>query len=557
MKTLLILVALSTLVLLSCAEVDKEFTVAGHLTGAEDRATPLAHVHLIGLGGDLSNPVRSVRVADDGSFELIVPGEGYFEIFASAVGHLGTRVPLITDSRDPITNLKIRLAPYRYIDPLINIRIIGDWNDFNWRAAEPMTLQEDGTFIYERPADGDTLAYQLVNAVESGHSVNGTEADYYVYDGGGDYISVLRTEGDEGDVVRVVFDPKAAALPYHPDLPVIDFGDKHRSMNEGVEIGRRVEQGLENINTAAMSYMEEHGSIDGFEPDASALLQFLREKIAGGQAQATRRYAAVRMAGLPTMGIELGQEDIAGIKDAVPVSDGLWSAAPMSMPAIFRDTIGDDGMIELFERDLAKVESGRVKAVMLLEIGLHAKEAGDSARYHDIYDDLTKNYADLGVPWLDYRVRTELNPYLKISRGKPLPDFEVRLMDGGGTVSKETMKGKYWLMDFWATWCGPCVGEMPKLHEAYESFKHANLEVLSISLDRSPEDVQGFRKDSWTMPWHHTFAEGGFEADISRLFEVDGIPKPILVSPEGTIIATGAELRGEALEATLARHLSE
>ncbi len=57
------------------------------------------------------------------------------------------------------------------------------------------------------------------------------------------------------------------------------------------------------------------------------------------------------------------------------------------------------------------------------------------------------------------------------------------------------------------------------------------------------------------MPWLHTFVEGGFKSPLAESFEVWGIPKPILIGPAGTILATDSELRGEKLEATLARHL--
>ena len=98
---------------------------------------------------------------------------------------------------------------------------------------------------------------------------------------------------------------------------------------------------------------------------------------------------------------------------------------------------------------------------------------------------------------------------------------------------------------------------MPELHTAYEEFGGENFEILSISFDGAPEDVAKFRKKKWDMPWLHAFAEGNFQSDLAKTFEVSGIPKPILVDPNGMIIATEMELRGEKLSQTLARYVGD
>ncbi len=122
-------------------------------------------------------------------------------------------------------------------------------------------------------------------------------------------------------------------------------------------------------------------------------------------------------------------------------------------------------------------------------------------------------------------------------------------------VSNKSLLGKFYLMDFWAVWCGPRVGEMPNLHKAYKRFHAANLEFLSLSFDARPRDVKKFRQGKWEMPWLHSFVEGGFRNEIAKKFEVAGIPKPILVSPDGTILATEGALRGKNLEETLAKFI--
>jgi hypothetical protein len=97
---------------------------------------------------------------------------------------------------------------------------------------------------------------------------------------------------------------------------------------------------------------------------------------------------------------------------------------------------------------------------------------------------------------------------------------------------------------------------MPNLHDAYESFGDAGLEILSISFDRKPEDITSFRYRRWPMPWHHAYAEDGFGGDLAKSFGVKGIPKPILVGPDGIVVSADFLLRGPDLQRTLRKVLA-
>jgi len=136
-----------------------------------------------------------------------------------------------------------------------------------------------------------------------------------------------------------------------------------------------------------------------------------------------------------------------------------------------------------------------------------------------------------------------------------VPDFSVAALDEPGKAhTNYSLAGRTYLIDFWAVWCRPCVSEMPHLHQVYDKYKERNFEILSVSLDRRPEDVARFRQ-KWKMPWLHAYAAGGFDNETARRFRITGIPAPILVDAAGRIIARGGRLRGKNLEYTLGQAL--
>lgn len=151
---------------------------------------------------------------------------------------------------------------------------------------------------------------------------------------------------------------------------------------------------------------------------------------------------------------------------------------------------------------------------------------------------------------------TVYNPDALILTGKPLPDFDVKEFGSDARITKASMLGKYYLVDFWGSWCGPCIRELPAMTAAFEKYKgRKGFTILSLALDPSEEVVKKFRGKRFAMPWMHTVLTGIFKDPVCEKFEVMGVPKPILVGPDGMIVATEPDLRGEELEKTLEKFL--
>ncbi len=123
----------------------------------------------------------------------------------------------------------------------------------------------------------------------------------------------------------------------------------------------------------------------------------------------------------------------------------------------------------------------------------------------------------------------------------------------GKAIDLAEYKGKVLLIDFWATWCGPCMAELPNVIAAYEKFHGKGFEILGISLD---EDREAFDKciADRKMTWRHHFDGKGWKNEVAQAYGVNSIPATYLVGKDGKVVAVG--LRGEKLEKELARLLA-
>jgi thiol-disulfide isomerase/thioredoxin len=141
--------------------------------------------------------------------------------------------------------------------------------------------------------------------------------------------------------------------------------------------------------------------------------------------------------------------------------------------------------------------------------------------------------------------------------GAKFPDFNEKDLTGS-PLSIANYKGKVVLIDFWATWCGPCVRDLPSVLEVYHKYHDKGFEIIGISLDRQQDKakLENFIKEK-NMPWQQFYDGGYWTNKLSTKYGVNSIPATYLLDGEGKILGKGEDIRGKNLDGAVAKALAK
>ena len=131
------------------------------------------------------------------------------------------------------------------------------------------------------------------------------------------------------------------------------------------------------------------------------------------------------------------------------------------------------------------------------------------------------------------------------------PDFTITDAEGN-QVNLSDFFGKPIVLNFWASWCGPCRQEMPEVKKIYEQYKDKGFDIVGVSLDNNKKAWVG-AINKMELPWHHISDLKGWQCEGAAVYGINAIPATILFGPDGKVVAAG--LRAHELAAKLAELL--
>lgn len=176
-----------------------------------------------------------------------------------------------------------------------------------------------------------------------------------------------------------------------------------------------------------------------------------------------------------------------------------------------------------------------------LAIFRHNQVTGDYAKQETLFNTLSENIRNSAI---GKYVAQQIGSNTAAGYGKPLANFS-QADTTGNEISLAAFKGKYVLVDFWASWCRPCRMENPNVVRTYEKYKNKNFTVLGVSLDQDKQKwVSAIAEDN--LNWTNLSDLKGWSNAVAAQFAIQSIPQNLLIDPAGNLI--GKNLRGSALE---------
>ncbi len=504
--------------------------VEGILLGIDGR--PMTHARVAVSGVD----AESVSVAEDGRFRLELQREGMVLIEYAGANHEPHRVAMLIEEPGTSVGVDVRLAP---IEQTLESgdTVSGAAKNDTLRPTDHQTSAPGGRGSL-LPGTRD-IRFQNAGLVPQ-ESAGRSDGTVCFHQSDGIWTTVRPAVGGG---TTVVFDPRL--VPSTNDRATVMYREGFQ--REAVKLLERMEG-----HRAAFPWEDRSDRTDDHARETRLRTDRITWAIASTRDVSVQRLHYFEYLMLITQsGSPVDTPYIRNALDVITPQSHVWEIDPLVLlNAVSRigSPIEPGGYVDRF---LVSSGDPMVRAQIAYSLAHMTRSSGDTAalgRYMTLLNGQLRS-----TPYAQHAT-TEFAPDRRIRAGLPAPDFHCTAVEnGGGSHSRKSLLGRLYLIDFWATWCVPCVAEMPALHDAHRKFQGRGFQILSISLDSRPELVTRFRQGKWPMPWLHGFVQNGLNSDIARAFEVVGIPKAILVDEDGIIIATEG-LRGVDLEQTLARH---
>lgn len=561
-------------IFLSCLNL-LSYEIAGKVSIPCSHTQTVANITVTSLTDSIFEQIYSVD--EKGNFQLNLQKPGFYAFNITGISSEHHNFLYYCDANQSNTFININLPPINY--PNDTFFVLGNFNDFEFDYKHKMEKISDDEYEIEIYYPKDTLIYQIYyydHINEYGRSFNGNQNnETYKLDKAGDYYSIM-VDKQPNKIIRF---KKCSSVNSYLSNIVVDFKNdilNQEFYNFQEKISKRKK--LFDYSTA----LEENGnSIDQIKKKLNDFVEELENDMDYYKAIfdttkniAIKKYIAAYIVNhfstiyllncsklLKSLKIKMFLvknqssfinetinlvEITSPLREYLKYSDGIIFATCL----LYENTVYD--INKTFLNYLSNSKNIDYKMRELQKAILYYK-------YDNYNEKLFKYYSGLFLTLFPDDIFVEfLLKHLKSAelRNNPLPKFTVSsLYNSNKAISSKELKGKYTLVVFWSTYCGPCLKEIPKLMEAKRKFPELN--ILMISFDTDTLKVQQFASKRFTEPCLHGIEPQSFLSNIAQTFEIISIPYLILVDPNLKIVATTGELLGDRLFITLDKTLNK
>ncbi|MDE0685947.1 MAG: redoxin domain-containing protein [Candidatus Poribacteria bacterium] len=221
-----------------------------------------------------------------------------------------------------------------------------------------------------------------------------------------------------------------------------------------------------------------------------------------------------------------------------------------SLARLYVEVGREEDANNLINRFKLSLKSDDLQAHFVLSMMLEMANQGEEVlsvfekleeQYPDNYyilGKLAQIHEELGNAKLAAEYRKKAAPMSELV-GEVVPDFSATDLDGK-PISLQQYRGKVVLLDFWAVWCGPCLGEMPNVKRVYDTYKDQGFDIIGVSLDTDEARLRNYLKEN-DIQWRQIFSGQKWESPLAQKYHIRSIPAPCLIARDGTLISSKAK----------------
>jgi thiol-disulfide isomerase/thioredoxin len=532
------------------ATAGAQVVVTGLVTGSDGKPMPTAQAQLVNAANEV---IDATTPKADGSFELRAPQPGLVRLQFAGPLHRQNEALLFTD-RPQAISITAKLTAPEYSNGVANFRLSTS-DPKSPLNNTPLAPQPDGTFATNIESGAPELLLAVNGLLTSGPPLALPGYPEYRCFNNLHCYAVARPVGGK---LRVTLDPKLLVRttePFrvryaNPDSPAALAGsvlDAAEAYNSATRVARQA---------TALKLGKALNQVPIEPPPAERVSSVVRE-IDRERRPLARQARLFEYLLLVFLGAPADRALVVRALDELTPASPLWAlnfgnVAGTAIVATGEPEKYVDYAVRIMDAQSTKALKGTAAAGIIGAFGM----SGLASAAEPL---IAKAKAEAGDQNIVKSVLAQYGAERRIQKGKPVPAFRAASLDDAALVyTEQSVKGKVYLIDFWATWCLPCIAEFPGLTKLYEQYHARGFEILSYSIDSKSDVVRQFRKDRFAMPWLHAIDPQlrELESPVAKDFEVVSIPRPVLVGRDGIIVATDQECRGSKLEERLKSLLS-